>query len=70
MNYMTTSEAATEIGVHDSRIRHMIRDGKLRATKFGRDWMILYDDLDLVRDRKPGRPKKENENDTGSKSDL
>jgi len=37
----------------------MIRDGRLPAEKFGRDYLIKESDLKLVEDRKPGRPTKQ-----------
>ncbi len=42
-----------------SRIRHLVLEGRLPAGKFGRDLMIREDDLQLVADRKPGRPPKQ-----------
>lgn len=55
---MTTQEAAEALGIHRSRVLHLIREGRLKATKHGRDWWIEEADLDAVRDRKNGRPKK------------
>jgi excisionase family DNA binding protein len=54
----TTNEAAQELGVTAVRIRAMIRDKRLPAEKFGRDYKIKESDLNLVRERKPGRPPK------------
>jgi excisionase family DNA binding protein len=59
--YLTTTEAAERLGVTDSRIRHMIRAGRLTSQQFGRDHLIREADLALVSDRKPGRPKKADE---------
>lgn len=43
------------------RVRQIIVDGQLTATKIGRDNLIKASDLVLVRDRKVGRlPKKDN----------
>jgi hypothetical protein len=36
----------------------MIREERLPAQRWGRDWFIAESDLALVADRKPGRPKK------------
>lgn len=41
------------------RVQQLIWDGRLPAEKMGRDYFIKEDDLKLVADRKPGRPKKE-----------
>jgi excisionase family DNA binding protein len=56
---LTTRQAAERLGVTVSRIRHLVLEGRLPAGKFGRDLMIREDDLQLVADRKPGRPPKQ-----------
>ncbi|MEI7814497.1 MAG: helix-turn-helix domain-containing protein [Coriobacteriia bacterium] len=59
MDYLTTEQAASELGVTTARIRQLILGGELQAEKAGRDWLILRDALEPLRDRrKPGRPKK------------
>ena len=55
---ISTNEAAKELGVTVHRVRVLIREGRLPAEKIGRDWIIRWSDLDLVRVRKPGRPPK------------
>ena len=55
--YMTTKEAAKELGVSAGRIRQLIIQKRLPATKFGRDLMIRPEDLEQVRERKQGWPK-------------
>jgi excisionase family DNA binding protein len=55
---LNTSQAAKTLGVDPSRVRVLIREGRLPAEKFGRDYMIQSKDLALVKVRKPGRPKK------------
>jgi excisionase family DNA binding protein len=55
MAQITTNEAALRLGIDRSRIHQLLRAGRLPATKLGRDWLIEEADLDLVRDRKPGR---------------
>lgn len=37
---LTLAEVAELLGVSPSTLRHQIRNGKLKATKFGRDWMV------------------------------
>lgn len=37
---LTLAEAAERLGVLPSTLRHQIRNGKLRATKPGRDWLV------------------------------
>jgi len=57
MKPLSTKEAAERLGVDASRIRRLIIDERLPAEKMGRDWFIKEEDLALVADRKPGRPK-------------
>ena len=57
-DYLTTTEAAEKLGVNGSRIRQLIRDGKLPATKLGNNNLIKLSDLELVRVRPNGRPRK------------
>lgn len=56
---LTTRQAAERLGVTDSRIRHLVLEGRLPAEKFGRDLVIRERDLRLVADRKVGRPPKQ-----------
>jgi excisionase family DNA binding protein len=50
---------AERLGVTPQRVRALVRAGRLPAEKFGRDLLIHEEDLKLVKDRKPGRPKKQ-----------
>lgn len=54
---LTTKQAAEILGVTPRRVRVLIRSGRLPAEKHGRDWAIKLADLELVKVRKPGRPK-------------
>ena len=56
MKLLTAKQAAEILGVHHSRVRVLIREGRLPAQKLGRDWVIMESDLEKVKDRKPGRP--------------
>jgi len=58
MKIITTAEAARRLGVTGNRVRAMIRAKRLKAFKFGREWLIDPKDLDAVKDRKVGRPRK------------
>jgi excisionase family DNA binding protein len=58
MKLLTAKQAAKILGVDDSRVRVLIREGRLPAQKIGRDWIIMEPDLELVKDRRPGRPQK------------
>lgn len=61
-NLLTTYQAAKILGVNDSRIRQLILNGLLPATKLGRDWIVQEKDLGKVANRRkvgrPRRPKK------------
>jgi excisionase family DNA binding protein len=57
-NMLTTKEAAARLGITAGRVRQMVLAGQLPAQKFGRDLVIAESDLNLVEDRKPGRPLK------------
>jgi excisionase family DNA binding protein len=58
MGLISTSEAAEKLGVHITRVQVLIREGRLPAQKIGGTYVIDEDDLKLVEDRKPGRPRK------------
>ncbi|MFL6335842.1 MAG: helix-turn-helix domain-containing protein [Pyrinomonadaceae bacterium] len=59
MNLLTTKEVAVRLGVTIQRVQALIQDGRLPASKLGRDYVIKEQDLKLVADRKPGRPRKQ-----------
>jgi len=57
---LTTAEAASVLSVTERRVQAMIRAGRLpNAVKAGRDWLIPESDIESVKVRKPGRPRKE-----------
>jgi excisionase family DNA binding protein len=58
MKLLTTKDAAARLGVTVTRVQQLILAGRLPAEKMGRDYVIKEDDLKLVADRKPGRPRK------------
>jgi excisionase family DNA binding protein len=58
MKIISTTEAAKRLKVSPSRIRAMIGSGRLKAMKVGKVWLIDPKDLDSVKDRKVGRPRK------------
>jgi excisionase family DNA binding protein len=64
---INTTQAAQMLGVSTRRVIALIHSGRLRATKFGRDWMIRTADLEKIwegRDRTSGRPPKGEKDDT------
>ncbi len=58
MNLLGTADAAKQLGVTPGRVRAMIAAKRLPAIKLGRDYLIDPKDLVLLKNRKPGRPKK------------
>ena len=58
MEYLTTKQAGKILDVNDSRVRQFILEGRLPTKKFGAVWMIKEKDLEKVKNRIIGRPKK------------
>ena len=58
MNLISTTEAATRLGVSARRVVALIRQGKLPSQRVGRAHLILPKDLEKILDRPPGRPTK------------
>ena len=58
MGLISSAEAAERLGVHITRVQVLIREGRLPAQKIGRTYVVNEDDLKLIEDRKPGRPRK------------
>jgi excisionase family DNA binding protein len=56
MELLTTEQAAERLHVTPSRVRVLIREGRLPAEPFGRAYMIKAEDLKLVEHRTVGRP--------------
>lgn len=58
MDFVSVRQAARSLGVDDSRVRQLLRDGRLRGSMVDSRWVV---DAGSVRDRKlsapePGRP--------------
>ena len=60
--FLTTKEAAEKLGISIRRLQELTKNGRLPFEKFGRALMIKESDLELVRERKNGRPPKVKEN--------
>ncbi|MND05700.1 Helix-turn-helix domain protein [compost metagenome] len=58
MKIISTAEAAKRLNVTVSRVRKMIVAKRLKAIKVGREWLIDPKDLEPLKDRKVGRPRK------------
>jgi excisionase family DNA binding protein len=57
MKLLGTKEASERLAVSQQRIQALIKNGQLPAEKVGRDWLIKENDLELIRNRRAGRPK-------------
>ncbi len=53
---MTTKEAAAILGVTAATLRQQIANGRLRATKLGRDWSLTRREVERYRESSLGRP--------------
>ncbi len=58
---LSTREAAEILEISDARVRQLIYAGKLPSQKIGQMNLIKKSDLELVKDRKTGRPPKDKE---------
>lgn len=56
---ISTKEAAEKLGVSLRRVQTLITVGRLPAQKIGNSYVVKEKDLELVKNRKPGRPSKE-----------
>ena len=53
---ISSKEAAEKLGVSIRRVQALITSGRLPAQKIGNSFVVNEKDLDLVKDRTPGRP--------------
>ncbi len=58
-NLLSVTEAAKRLGVIRQRVFQLIQTGKLPAVMVGSQYVIKESDLELVADRKTGRPSKD-----------
>ncbi len=59
MNKLISSkEAAEKLGVSLRRVQALITSGRLPAQKIGNSYVVNEKDLEIVRERKSGRPIK------------
>jgi len=60
MKFLNTTEAAELLGISVRRVQALIKEGKIRAERMGRDWLISRSAIARVRTYgKAGRPPKE-----------
>lgn len=64
---LTTPEVAARLGISRRRVGQLIKDGRLRATKHGRDWLVSERAVDAYVPQEPGwkkgRPRRKKEED-------
>jgi excisionase family DNA binding protein len=55
---MTLAEVAERVGLDSSRLRVLIGQGRLPATKYGKTWLVRESDVKAFekQPRLPGRP--------------
>ncbi len=58
-NLISSKEAAEKLGLSLRRVQALITDGRLPAQKIGNSFVIQEKDLELVRERKIGRPTRQ-----------
>lgn len=58
MKLLSTKEAAEKLGISTIRVRQLIQENTIKATRIGRDYVINEKDLAAVKTYgKAGRPK-------------
>jgi excisionase family DNA binding protein len=57
---ISSKEAAEKLGLSLRRVQALITSGKLPAQKIGNSYVVNEKDLELVKERTPGRPKAKN----------
>jgi excisionase family DNA binding protein len=65
-DYITTNEAASELGVTRQRVLQLIQDGRLKAEKFANVYMIPRGALSNIEEKPMGRPPKSASNGSSS----
>ncbi len=59
-NLISSKEAAERLGLSLRRVQALITDGRLPAQKIGNSYVVNEKDLELVKERIPGRPSAKN----------
>jgi len=55
---LTVKEVAKELEITVWRVHQLIKGNRLPAEKLGSQYVVKKQDLELVKNRTPGRPKK------------
>jgi excisionase family DNA binding protein len=58
---LTLAEVSERVGLDSSRLRVLIAQGRLQATKYGKTWLVKESDVKAFekQPRSPGRPPKQ-----------
>ena len=56
---LTPKDVAEILGVSKQRVHQMLRSGRLKAKKLGGKYFISAKDVEPLKERKVGRPRKE-----------
>ena len=56
MQGLSVAEAAIRLGISVRRVQQLVRAGRLPAKEFGGAFVIKEKDLEMVANRRPGRP--------------
>lgn len=59
--YLTVQQVAARLEVHESRVKALIKAGKLKAERLGKRMLVIKEEdlaaFEALRNRKAGRPK-------------
>jgi excisionase family DNA binding protein len=58
MKLLSAKDVAKRLNVHHTRVKFLIREGRLKAQKIGGAWVINEKDLKKLKILKSGRPRK------------
>ena len=69
-DFITTNEAADELGVSRQRVLQLIQEGRLKAEKFANVYMIQRAALAHIEEKPMGRPPKSKASGTDGKVNV
>ena len=59
--YYSTEEVSRMLGLHVNTIRRHVKEGRLKAYRFGRQWRFTEEDLQEYMQPDTGEKRKDNE---------
>lgn len=63
---LTTTQAATELGIQPGSVKKLCQRGVLKAERIGRDWLVEKIELERYKEARRGRGRPKNESQTKS----